>query len=222
MSDQVYVGTIAVKIASALSMLERAKNDRYATEHRAIQEWLGLSEINTQFKRISITALDTGCGKDARWGTALSDQLGSKDTVCGMDINEDAGIEQGMIQCFVADYLTADIAKSHYNLLFGNPPFNIANQWLQKSFDIVNKDLGRVSFLFPITLAATQKRRELYRTYPISRMLIYSKRISFDGYNGGTYPAREYAQFEWWFQNGVCLTPQDLAKTYDIEPIDYL
>jgi len=230
MSDTIYVGTIAVKIANSLKMKERAKNDRYATDRKAIRQWRKKAMLGVQFGHIDgqrdepIQALDTGCGIDARWSEELAIDTFHTDMHHAIDINEDGGslCSVPRVHIIHSDFLTFNPPKNTYNFLYGNPPFNLANSWLAKSFQLVNTKLGRISYLFPITLAATKQRREMYKEYPISRMLIYSERISFEGYNGGTYPAREYTQFEWWFKDGRCLTPRQLVRFYGIEPIDYL
>lgn len=67
-----------------------------------------------------------------------------------------------------------DISKA--NNIITNPPYNIAEKFLEHALDIYSK---KVCFLLRLDFLHGQNRYELFSRYPISRVYVFSKRIEF-------------------------------------------
>lgn len=71
-----------------------------------------------------------------------------------------------------------------WDLVVGNPPFNVAEQFIQQSMVMLSTG-GYLLFLLRLNFLETQKRYPLWRQYRPFRIGVYVQRPSFTA-NGGT------------------------------------
>jgi hypothetical protein len=75
-----------------------------------------------------------------------------------------------------------------------NPPFNIAEQIILRSFDVTQKD-GFVIMLLRLNFLGSKARKPFWDKYPAHRIYVHHKRMSFKD-EAGT-DSIEYAHFVW-------------------------
>jgi len=175
----------------------RRKYDFYETPIELCQYSLG--ELILDEGRIFSDVLDAGCGKGV-WGSALhglySVQELSNLSLDGVDTQD---IESNL--CYTAwyhgDFLS--LKASGYDLIMGNPPYSLAEEFVRKSFELI-KDGGYVFFLLRLAFLESKKRYfGLFDEFPPKRVYVLSRRPSFFSSNGKTKTtdALSYAMFLW-------------------------
>lgn len=138
--------------------------------------------------------LDAGCGTGI-WGLPFS----RESYVCGIDINPNVDdltmhyydeVKQG-------DFLRFNV-MAKYDLVYGNPPYSLAEQFIRHSFDLI-QDKGYIYFLLRLSFLEGMKRgKGLFKEFPIKRVYICSRRPSFYSTNGKhTTDTLAYAMFLW-------------------------
>jgi len=86
------------------------------------------------------------------------------------------------------DYL--DTPFENIDLIFTNPPFSIADKFIEKALS----ESPSVVMLLRLNYLGSQKRFEFWKKYPVTGLIVLSKRPSFTG--TGT-DSTEYAWFIW-------------------------
>jgi hypothetical protein len=114
----------------------------------------------------------------------LSDGEGIIDTI---DIREDSLAE------VKGDYLTME-TRTDYDIIITNPPFNIAQQIIEKAMRDVQEG-GYVIMLLRLNFLGGQCRKEFWEKYPPQRIYVHRKRMSFQD-KGGT-DSIEYMHCVW-------------------------
>jgi len=56
-------------------------------------------------------------------------------------------------------------------IIFSNPPFNLALEWVIRAIDM---DIGPVAVIVPLTFLAGLTRAHLYDRYPAAHELVFS------------------------------------------------
>jgi 16S rRNA A1518/A1519 N6-dimethyltransferase RsmA/KsgA/DIM1 with predicted DNA glycosylase/AP lyase activity len=91
------------------------------------------------------------------------------------------------------DFLKFKGSKLDFDLIIGNPPFNQAQEFLEKCFEIASDDTDIV-MLLRLAFLESRKRYEFWQKYPLYRLFVLSERPSF--INGKT-DATAYGWFVW-------------------------
>ena len=149
--------------------------------------------------------LDPGCGTGV-WGWAAK-QVWPKALVHGVELqaqssfnrkNDGNQYQWGRYSKvhWGQDYLTFN-PKVRFDLVIGNPPYRLAEEFVRKSFRLVNPVTGYIVFLLRLAFLEGQKRADdLWRVIPPARVFVLPRRPSFGGYNGKT-DATAYGLFVW-------------------------
>ena len=90
------------------------------------------------------------------------------------------------------DFMTWE-TNEKFDLIATNPPFTLAHQFLEKSYDMLTDD-GLGLFLLRYSFVATLKRRELWRKVNLRYIWVLVPRPSFVS-DGKSTDACEYAYF---------------------------
>lgn len=96
-------------------------------------------------------------------------------------------------EVLIGDYITMPIA-SKYDIIVGNPPFNIAMECILKSLSLL-KDDGVLIFLLRTAFLESKTRYDFWQKNPISNIYVLSKRPSFTGGKGTD--SASYSWFVW-------------------------
>jgi len=183
----------------------RHKSDYYVTPKKDVK--LFLEEFcfkeNETFNQSLI--LDPCCGgdaeNDATYLSILKEQ-NKESKVFGIDIREDSKAD------LVKDFLTCKSEEiGVYNIIISNPPFYLAEDFINKSLEIVNEG-GYVIMLLRLNFFGSKKRKKIFENNMPLSCYIHHKRISF--MNGAT-DSIEYAHFVW--KKG---TNNEFCKTFVI------
>ena len=81
-----------------------------------------------------------------------------------------------------------------YQMIIGNPPFSLAQEFLEHILSNIKLEEQGVIMLLRLGFLGSQKRHEFWQKYPPCKILPLSKRPSFTGH--GT-DSQEYAWFCW-------------------------
>lgn len=232
MSKTKFIGGVGIDTDKV--MKPRSPSDFYPTEQALITEYVS----NHLFFNGKVNyILDMGAG-DGRWGSTIKQQiLNSRERfpdvtvplLYGLDIRDlpkpelfdrwFVGEEQGNVYKIIPK-----IPPEHnFQMIVSNPPYSIAEDFLDVALDLVNRDSGMIIFLLSLNWLASEKRyNRFYRNgAPISRLTICNTRPSFSE-NGKTYPGREFGIFEWHFMNGYCSDSVVYSSLYDYPSINHL
>jgi len=80
-----------------------------------------------------------------------------------------------------------------YSTIITNPPYSIAQQFVEKAFKLAGKDTD-IIMLLRLAFLESKKRREFWQSHPVNGLYVLSERPSFTG--AGT-DAAAYAWFVW-------------------------
>ena len=177
---------------------ERHIADYYFTPIPAIEdffrEWLNDMKDVEDFLSVGHQAekmvwLDPCAGGDEKhpmsYPKFIEENLGGK--VETIDIREDSLAE------VKGDYLLMDMPHE-YDIIITNPPFNIAQQIIEKAMKDVQEG-GYVIMLLRLNYLGSQQRKAFWEKYPPQRIYVHRKRMTFQD-NGGT-DSIEYMHCVW-------------------------
>lgn len=179
---------------------ERKKADFYETPFSTI--YALLNNYNGIKPNDLILEPSAGSGNIIK---ALRD-FGHKNKIDAMEIREE---EKQNIQfadnVFIDDFLTTNVL-SKYDLIIGNPPYSLAKEFIDKSFELLKPD-GKIIFLLRTNFLESQRRRDWWQDKIPSKLFVCAKRPSFTG--KGT-DATSYSWFIWEMNNGQLKTGSEI------------
>jgi hypothetical protein len=115
-------------------------------------------------------------------------------TVVGVELDKTLEPHPAYDYWYSEDYLTWQ-TDMRFNLIIGNPPYSLAEEFIRKSFTLL-RDEGAIVFLLRLGFLGGQARaRGLWNDFHLDEVAICSRRPSFTG-NGKT-DGHEYAVFTW-------------------------
>ncbi len=143
------------------------------------------------------SALDAGAGSGI-WGEAYRDSFGWNSFLTGVELRitePTKDYDNWIVGNYLDDFLI-NLDVNFHDLIFGNPPYSLAREFVERSFDLV-RDGGYVVFLMRLAFLEGQKRGETF--WPIYKphyVYVCSRRPSFTG-NGHTDTKTAYGVFYW-------------------------
>lgn len=142
----------------------RPGNDFYGTPDYTIQSLLNVHEID-------YPVLEPCAGK-----LAIVNALGGceHNEIYTNDINPDMPTQTHQ------DYRNMDVQGNWLETIITNPPFNIAQQVIEKALQDVVEG-GEVIMLLRLNFLGSQKRKTFWDSAPLKHIYILSKRPSFAG-----------------------------------------
>ena len=147
------------------------------------------------------TSLDAGAGNGV-WGLGYRQTIPYDDCLFGIemqDIRKPFPLSNVYdVWADNQDYLDYTSDNDLFGLIFGNPPYSLAEEFVRHSMKLVS-DNGYVYFLFRLAFLESKKRIPLYKDYPPKRVYVLQRRPSFFSANGKTRTtdATSYAMFLW-------------------------
>jgi hypothetical protein len=151
------------------------------------------------------TILDAGCGNGVWALEALSSLAFAYDEDTDYPLLDAIDIEVKIpdyrkhlfYNVYEEDFLTKDFSKK-YDMIIGNPPYSLAEEFVKKSFDIL-EDGAYVYFLLRLAfLEGIDRGKNFWSKYPLRKLYVCSRRPSFFSVNGKhTTDTLAYAMFLW-------------------------
>jgi hypothetical protein len=170
---------------------DRHENDYYPTPIEYCRASIAHA-LPPDFKPAFIC--DPGAGTGA-WGRAIKESPILKDAyLVGVDQFQTIKIA-GYDSWYGEDYLEHKPTFKPYDLIIGNPPYSLIEEFIWKSLDILADD-GYIVFLMRLAMLESQKRgRGMWKQTPLKDVWISIRRISFtgDGHSDDT----AYGTFVW-------------------------
>ena len=84
-------------------------------------------------------------------------------------------IDRGYSNTIVSDYLTNDFKNEKYDSIITNPPYSLAQEFLEKSMSILNKN-GKVAMFLKIQFLEGVARKAMFDKYPPKYIYVFTKR----------------------------------------------
>lgn len=158
MSKEILSGT---SLAGMSTTRERVQDDYYATPYQATEMLLDEVKFSGNF-------LEPCVG-----GGHIVDVIKKyypDECVYGVDL-----VDRGYPNTLVADFLKHDFLGQKFDNVVTNPPFSLAQEFLEKSMEVVN-DGGKIAMFLKIQFLEGAKRREMFKKYPPKYIYVFVKR----------------------------------------------
>lgn len=158
MSKEILSGT---SLAGMSTTRERAQDDYYATPYQATEMLLDEVKFVGNF-------LEPCVG-----GGHIVDVIKKyypDECVYGVDL-----VDRGYPNTLVADFLKHDFLGQKFDNVVTNPPYSLAQEFLEKSVEVIN-DGGKIAMFLKIQFLEGAKRREMFKKYPPKYIYVFSKR----------------------------------------------
>lgn len=159
---------------------DRHKADYYVTPQKDIEEFMyhfQYKVMEADSERMSkLNWLDPCCGGDKDNEpsyVSVIERFFGKDNLCGIDIREDSRAD------VIMDYISCDKENmSNHDVIISNPPFYLAQQFIEKSLELVN-DGGYVVMLLRLNFFGSKMRKKMFENNMPEYCFIHHKRINF-------------------------------------------
>ena len=148
-------------LSGASTIRERVSNDYYATSYDSTKALLDNVEFCGNFLEPCV-----GGGHIVE----VIKQYYPNSKVCCMDI-----VDRGYENTLVDDFLKHDFKEQKFDNVVTNPPYSLAQEFLEKSMDIISKN-GKVAMFLKIRFLEGAKRKEMFKKYPPKYIYVFSKR----------------------------------------------
>lgn len=167
------------------------KFDYYVTPQKPIEQFLKrFLENHPNIDREKISVLDPCCGGDAvnePSYVAVLERMGFKN-IHSIDLRGDSKAQ------IKADFLRDDIDVKP-SIIISNPPFCLAQDFIERSLDIVT-DGGCVIFLLRLNFLGSKERYQFFQKHMPVEIYVHHRRMGFIP-NSSQTDSIEYAHFVW-------------------------
>ena len=140
---------------------ERIENDYYATPYESTKALLDNVEFTGDFLE--------PCVGGGHIIEVIKQYYPNKD-ICCMDI-----VDRGYEDTLVDNFLEHDFKGQKFNNIITNPPYSLAQEFLEKSMKIIDKN-GKVAMFLKIQFLEGIKRKEMFKKYPPKYIYVFTKR----------------------------------------------
>jgi predicted RNA methylase len=171
---------------------ERKKADFYPTPIEVIDNFLNACQLETDEFKDCLKILEPCAGNGNIIQSLKSHGYKQIDAIEIRPEESETLKSYNIDNVIIGDFLKLDITKK-YHVIITNPPFSLAREFIEKSFDLIT-DNGMVIMLLRIGFLESKSRLDFWKKYPVTGLYVLSSRPSFTG--KGT-DASCYAWFVW-------------------------
>ena len=143
---------------------ERAENDYYATNPKAVEMLLKIHPLNIK------TMLEP-CVGEGHIADAIKNIYKDSISVDGIDI-----VDRGYPNTIVADFLTYKTDKK-YDAIITNPPYSLATDFIEKGMSLLNES-GNMAMFLKLHFLESSKRQKLFKKFPPKYIYVFRNRMS--------------------------------------------
>lgn len=169
---------------------DRHKSDYYITPINQISLFLDRFMEIEEIDNSELQVLDPCAGGDTNNPMSYVEALRTFTEITNIDSID---IREDSRAITKSDYLLID-CKNKYDIMITNPPFNIAQEIIEKALDDV-KNNGYVIMLLRLNYLGSKKRKLFWDNNMPKYVFVHHERMSFIK-SGGT-DSIEYAHFVW-------------------------
>lgn len=148
-------------LAGTSTTRERVKDDYYATPYESTKLLLNNVKFYGNFLEPCV-----GGGHIAE---VIKKYYPNEPVYC-MDL-----VDRGYPNTLVKDFLTYDFLDQKFDNIITNPPYSLAQEFLEKSMNIIN-DNGKIAMFLKIQFLEGAKRLEMFKKYPPKYIYVFTKR----------------------------------------------
>lgn len=163
----------------------RSESDFYATPISTINKFLD----SYQIKQGNVLEPCAGNGNIVR---TLRERESNWITALELRQEEYQNLKSISNKAIIHNFLTWQ-PDMKYKTIITNPPYSIAQEFIEKCFEIANQET-EIIMLLRLAFLESKKRYEFWQKHPVNELYILSERPSFTG--KGT-DATAYAWFVW-------------------------
>ena len=150
------------KLAGGNPTNKRVEHDFYATNPKAVEMLLEKEEFKGSFLE--------PCVGQGHIANVLKNYNPNEKVTC-YDI-----VDRGYEGTIVGDFLTQEFENTYDNIIT-NPPFSLAQEFLEKGMNILN-DNGKIALFLKIQFLEGAKREEMYKKFPPKYIYVFRKRMA--------------------------------------------
>ena len=148
-------------LAGASTTRERVENDYYATPTSSTEALLEKVEFKGDFLEPCV-----GGGHIAE----VIKKYYPKNKVYGLDL-----VDRGYPNTIVADFFEYDFNNQKFDSIVTNPPYSLAQEFLEKSMTILNEN-GKIAMFLKIQFLEGVKREKMFKKFPPKYVYVFTKR----------------------------------------------
>jgi len=164
---------------------KRIESDFYATPKDCVQNFID------HYGSINGRVLEPSAGN----GNIVEVvKRNGKNTVTSVELRSEEADNLRAVsdKVIISDFLKFE-TDDKFDFIIGNPPYSLAQEFLEKCFEIADKNT-RIIMLLRTNFLESKKRCEFWQKHPVNGLYVLSKRPSFTG--KGT-DATSYSWFVW-------------------------
>ena len=177
-------------------MIDISATNRGSIRNEADTYYTPTSVINNLFCHYNIQSGNilepsAGCGNFAK----VIRDLGYNDHITSLELREEER-ENLLIhsdEVIITDFLKWNKDKK-YKTIIGNPPYNLAKEFIEKCFEIAEEDT-EIIMLLRTAFLESKKRYDFWQIHPVNKLYVLSQRPSF--LVNGKSDATSYSWFIW-------------------------
>ncbi len=151
----------------------RSKNDFYETPQDCILNFLKHHPLDPNAVILD-PCVGTGAFPKAIRMAGYTNQI---DTI---EIDSNSKVIPETSNHYCKDFLQFE-SPYEYDVIFSNPPYSLAEEFIRKAFTLVNNEKFEIIFLLRLNFLESKKRHDFWQEYMVNDLYILSNRPSFTG-----------------------------------------
>lgn len=148
-------------LAGMSTTRERVQDDYYATPYEATKMLLDKVNFIGNFLEPCV-----GGGHIAE----IIKEYYPNNCIYGSDL-----VDRGYPNTLIADFLNYDFLGQTFDNIITNPPYSLAQEFLEKGMEVINEN-GKIAMFLKIQFLEGAKRRGIFAKYPPKYIYVFSKR----------------------------------------------
>ena len=148
-------------LAGTSTTRDRVDEDYYATPYNSTEALLNNVKFEGKFLEPCV-----GGGHIAE----VIKKYYPNNEIIGYDL-----VDRGYPNTIISNYLTSNFCETKYDSIITNPPYSLAQEFLEKSMSIINKN-GKIAMFLKIQFLEGVARKEMFNKYPPKYIYVFTKR----------------------------------------------
>ena len=151
------------KLAGGNPKNERAENDFYATDPKAVEMLMDRYKFNEG-------SFLEPCVGNGNISSTIKEKFPNSQVV-GIDL-----VDRGYPNTIIHDFITYETEEKFDNIIT-NPPYSLGMEFVEKGMELLN-DNGKMAMFLKIQFLEGAKRTEMFEKYPPKYIYVFTKRMA--------------------------------------------